>query len=343
MITMKNPGIKEKFPVSLIDIECWEWPQGVGLYGLYKYYMKTGDRKILEFLINWYDRRPDGEKVERNVNTTAPMLTLTYLYELTKREDYLERIAGWAEWMMSGKGLIRTGDGCFQHMITGDPNTGEILIDTLFMAVLFLARAGKIMGRQEWLDEANYQMLIHIKYLLNKEEGLFFHGFSFPRNDNYGRVMWGRGNSWYTVALPDYLETADVDPCIRRYLLGVYKNQVNGLKKYADRENGLWHTVLNAPDSYIEISASAGFLCGILHGIRTGVLDRKEYGSMVEKALKAIVEYIDEDGTVLNVSYGTPIGENEEFYKEIKCCAMTYGQAMMIMALQEALLYVAER
>ena len=37
MLTMKNNGIEEKFPISLIDIDCWEWPQGVGLYGLYKY------------------------------------------------------------------------------------------------------------------------------------------------------------------------------------------------------------------------------------------------------------------------------------------------------------------
>ena len=33
MLTMKNNGIEEKFPISLIDIDCWEWPQGVGQIG----------------------------------------------------------------------------------------------------------------------------------------------------------------------------------------------------------------------------------------------------------------------------------------------------------------------
>ena len=340
---MKNEGVEEQFPVSLIDIDCWEWPQGVGLYGLYKYYLETKDEEILHFLIKWYDDRLREGIVEQNVNTTAPMLTLTYLYEMTGREDYRRQIEDWAAWVMSSDGRIKTGDGCFQHMITKDPNTGEILIDTLFMAVLFLARAGYLLKKQEMIDEANYQMLSHIKYLLNKEEGLFYHGFSFIRNDNYGRIMWGRGNSWYTVAVLDYLEMVDVDPCIRRYLLTVYKNQVKALKKYADSENGLWHTVINDSDSYIEISASAGFLCGILHGIRTGVLDKEEYSGLVEKALGGIMDYIDKDGTVLNVSYGTPIGEDTAFYKNIRCCPMTYGQAMMIMALQEAMLYVTER
>ena len=343
MLGMKNEGVEEQFPISLIDIDCWEWPQGVGLYGLCKYYMETKDEDIFRFLIKWYDDRLQEGILERNVNTTAPMLTLTYLYEMTGREEYRYQIEDWAAWIMSSDGLIKTGDGCFQHMITKDPNTGEILIDTLFMAVLFLARAGYLLKDQKMIDEANYQMMSHIKYLLNKEEGLFYHGFSFIRNDNYGRIMWGRGNSWYTVAVLDYLEMVDVDPCIRRYLLSVYKNQVKALKKYADPESGLWHTIINDSDSYIELSASAGFLCGILHGIRTGVLEREEYSGLVEKALEGMMDYIDKDGTVLNVSYGTPIGEDAAFYKNIRCCPMTYGQAMMIMALQEAMLYVTER
>ena len=343
MLSMKNEGVEEEFPVSLIDIDCWEWPQGVGLYGLCRYYMDSGDQKILRFLTDWYDRHLCEEGIERNVNTTAPMLTLTWLYEWTGKEEYLGRIREWADWIMSDDGLIRTGDGCFQHMITKDPNPGEILIDTLFMAVLFLTRAGKILGRREMIDEACYQMLVHVKYLLNKEEGLFYHGFSFIRNDNYGRVMWGRGNSWYTVGVLDFLEAADIDPCIRRYLLTVYRNQAEALERYADPESGLWHTVIDDPDSYLELSASAGFLCGILHGIRTGILDRERYSALADRALEGLLDYIGPDGTVRQVSYGTPIGQDAQFYKNIRCCPMTYGQALMIMALQEAILYVTER
>ena len=45
--------------------------------------------------------------VEKNVNTTSPMLTLTYLYEITKKESYLSFIKEWADWIMEEKGLIR--------------------------------------------------------------------------------------------------------------------------------------------------------------------------------------------------------------------------------------------
>jgi len=108
MMTLKNNGMKEKYPVSLIDINCWEWPQGVGLFGLYRYYEMSRKPELLTFLTDWYDRRMEEGIVEKNVNTTSPMLTLTYLYEITKKESYLAFIGEWADWIMEEKGLIRT-------------------------------------------------------------------------------------------------------------------------------------------------------------------------------------------------------------------------------------------
>lgn len=339
MMNMKQNGIQETYPISLLDMEAWEWPQGVGLYGLYKYYKNTGDHETLDFLTGWYDTRIAEGLPEHNVNTTAPMLTMTYLYEITGKKEYLDEIQAWACWMMEKGGLIRTGDGVFQHMITGNPNAHEILIDTLFMAVYFLARAGILLNRQDYIEEANFQILQHIKYLLNKREGLFYHGFNFKRNDNYGGVLWGRGNCWYTVVLMDYLEAVPVSQGLKRFFLSVYQNQARALKRYADRETGMWHTIIDNEDTYLELSASAGFLSGIMHGIRSGYLDCEEYKPVVDKALEHLEDYIDEDGTVLQVSYGTPVGLDEEFYKNIPCYPMTYGQAMMIIALQEAMLY----
>lgn len=337
MLTLKNNGMKEKFPISLIDINCWEWPQGVGLFGLYKYYEVSGKEEILEFLLEWYDKRLEEGILERNVNTTSPMLTLTYVYEKTGKEQYLSFIKDWADWIMKDKKLIRTGDGCFQHMITGNPNENEILIDTLFMTVLFLVRAGKLLNRQDYIDEANYQILSHIKYLLNKEERLFYHGFNFKRNDNYGGILWGRGNCWYTIVVMELLQEIQLDEAMKRYFLNVYENQVQALKHHADPEQGLWHTIINDSSSYIEMSASAAFLYGIMKGVRLGILKEEEFGELIQKAMKSMMDYIEEDGTVRNVSYGTPIGMDGGFYKEIPCCPMTYGQALMILALQEAL------
>lgn len=338
MMNLKNEGMEEKFPISLIDIDCWEWPQGVGLFGLFKYYQISKKQEILDFLIRWYDDRIAAGILEKNVNTTAPMLTLTYLYEITGEARYLALIQEWVSWIMDEKGLIRTGDDCFQHMITLNPNDGEILIDTIFMTLLFLARAGKILNRQDCIDEVNYQILNHIKYLFDKKAGLFYHGYNFDLNSNYGEVHWGRGNSWYTVGIIELLSETVVDESLKRYYLSVYRAQTEALKRWADPETGLWHTIIDDDTSYIEISASAGFLCGMMQGVRAGILPREEYGELIELAMSHLPDYISADGTADQVSYGTPIGDSNEFYKEIPCCPMTYGQALVILCLQEAMM-----
>ena len=149
MMHLENTGFEEKYPIGLIDINLWEWPQGVGLYGLYNYYKLTGDRGTFDFLCGWYDARMAEGLPERNVNTTCPMLTLLCVYEDTQDERYGALCRDWAEWVMHG--LIRTGDGVFQHMITGDANDSQMLIDTLFMTVLFLAKAGVVFGRKDYV------------------------------------------------------------------------------------------------------------------------------------------------------------------------------------------------
>ncbi|MNC81831.1 hypothetical protein D3C75_1350900 [compost metagenome] len=52
-----------------------------------------------------------------------------------------------------------------------------------------------------------------------------------------------------------------------------------------------------------------------------------------------MLDRIDDEGTVLGVSSGTPIGAAKEDYKVIVIAPMAYGQAMALVALGEALHY----
>ncbi|GIP31457.1 glycoside hydrolase family 105 protein [Paenibacillus sp. J2TS4] len=333
MKTMKNDSLEEKYPIGLIDIHLWEWPQGVGLYGMYQYYEETKDEKTLEFLKNWYRARLKEGLPEKNVNTCSPLITLISLCELTG-DQALEAVCDeWSRWIMEE--LIRTGDGAFQHMITGDPNDGQILIDTLFMTVLFLAKAGIYFGRPEYVEEAKRQFLIHIKYLYDKQTGLFYHGWDFNEKHNYGAVRWGRGNGWYTCGVVDFIDMIGLEGGIKHYLLDTMRAQVTALAEL-QHESGLWHTVLDDPDSYLESSCAAAFGYGILKGVRKGYLDRS-YLSNGVRALQAVMDQINDDGVVMQVSYGTPVGNDAQFYKDIPISPMTYGQALTLLILMEGL------
>ena len=140
----------------------WEWTQGVALYGIYKYYEQTGDRKLLDLLTEWYDRRFEEGLPEKNVNTVAPMLTLAYLYEITKNPKYLPYLEIWAEWVMHG--IPRTKDDGIQHKVFLSENKDQLWDDTLMMSVLPLAKIGKLLNRPEYIEQAKKQFLIHIKF-----------------------------------------------------------------------------------------------------------------------------------------------------------------------------------
>lgn len=323
-------------------IEEWDWPQGIGLYGLYKAEGLLGEGRYQEFFREWYRRNFETGLPSRNVNTTAPFLTLSYLAEEWKdgglRDACMER----ALWLMEA--LPKTRENGFQHVTSaiGDRqavrlNDGELWIDTLVMAVLFLNRCGLVFHRKDFEEEAVHQFLLHIKYLYDKKTGLFFHGWSFPRNDNFGEVFWCRGNSWFTFGVLEYLEQCGEKLCggLKGYLEEIYCAQVKALCHLQDG-SGLWHTVLDQPDSYEEVSGSAAIAAGIYKGVRMGLLP-EACKSHADRAVEAVCQNIARDGTVQGVSAGTAIGLDADYYKNVLQKPMAYGQSLAVIALSEAL------
>jgi unsaturated rhamnogalacturonyl hydrolase len=75
---------------------------------------------------------------------------------------------------------------------------------------------------------------------------------------------------------------------------------------------------------------------GFLRGIKLGILP-ENYKECAAKAIAAICDNVDSDGTVLNVSAGTAMGMDAQHYKNIQIRPMAYGQSLTLVALCEAL------
>lgn len=332
-------GLVEECPISIIAMDTWEWAQGVGLYGLYKYYLETGETDVRDFLVSWFELNISKGLPEKNVNTLCPMLTLSFLAEETGREDFLDLCREWAKWIMEE--MPRTEENGLQHIVSGNVNQGQLWDDTLFMTVLFLARAGKLFEREDYLAESVRQFLVHIKYLTDRKTGLWYHGWSFEGRHHFAEALWARGNCWYTAGVVDYLDIVDdLDPGVERFLLDALQEQVAALEKL-QHQDGMWHTLLDDPSSYVETSATAGFSYGILKAVRLGYLDAR-YLPMGRRAAEAVISQISADGTVHNVSYGTGMGDTLEAYRRIELCPMTYGQALPILMLTEVMRLAVE-
>lgn len=233
------------------------------------------------------------------------MRTLAFLYEETGNKKYLPYLESWGEWLFNE--LPRTKRGGFQHVTFGDLNDNEMWDDTLMMSVLTLAKLGKLFDKNDYIEEAKKQFLLHIQYLQDKQTGLWYHGWNFNNLDNFADAFWGRGNSWATIAIPEFLELVDFkeNDAVKSFLETNLEYQIEALQKYQG-ENGFWHTVIDDDSSYVEGSATAGFAYGILKAIHNKNIGN-EYYEMAMKAMKAVIENIDETGALAHVSAGTPM------------------------------------
>lgn len=312
-------------------LAAWDWTHGVGLYGMYKMYEFTKDNQYLDAIEKWYADRIEIGLPDKNVNTVAPLVTLAFLYEVRPKEEYKKIMDEWAEWIMND--MKRTEEGGIQHEHAELENHQEMWDDTLFMTVLFLSKYGKMLNNKGYMEEAMYQFMIHAKYLYDSKTGLWYHGWSFLNRDHFAGALWGRGNCWITVFIPDFIDILELEGAEKHFALGYFNNQVRALCHYQD-ESGLWHTLIDDETSYLEASATAGFCYGILKGLRLGYIEDC-YTECGHKALDAILANIDESGELMNVSYGTNVGRTLKHYKDIPLMKMHYGQSLALLALIE--------
>lgn len=236
--------------------------------------------------------------------------------------------------------MARTEEGGLQHATYLTENDGQLWDDTLMMCVLPLAKIGRVLDRPEYVEEAKRQFMLHIKYLADRDTGLWVHAWSFKGRHNFSRARWGRGNCWITIAIPDFIELLALPPNdgLRLFLVSTLVSQIDALVTLQDPESGLWHTLLDDPTSYLEASATAGFAYGILKALRLRLIPRKEaYELAAQKAIDGILANISERGELLRVSFGTPVFDSLEDYRNVAVTSMPYGQSCALLALTEHL------
>lgn len=320
----------------VIDTKSWhgfEWTQGIGLYGLWKVWQMTGDEAAWKTMTQWFaDRFAEGSP-SRNINTVAPFLTLANLYERTGTPSYQPYLDVWAEWVF--KQMPRTEEGGLQHIVYNSVNHQQLWDDTLMMSVLPLARIGQVLQRPHYIEEAKRQFMVHVKYLADPATGLWFHGWTFEGRHHFARARWARGNSWVTIAIPEFIEMLALPEgdALRLFLTETLRAQVKALAAL-QTDSGMFRTLLDDPTSYEEAAATAGFAYGILKGVRLGLLPA-EHEALGRRAALAVRRHINAAGELTQVSFGTPVFNTLQEYKDIPLTSMPFGQSMALLALVE--------
>ena len=301
----------------------WDWPCGVAYYGISEAYEKTGNEEYLKLLKDRVDELIDlGLPRVWTVNACAMGHCLITLYKATNEQKYYDILMSKIAYI--SKDALRFADHVLQHTVSANNDFPEqAWCDTLFMAAFLLLRVGVMNKDEDMINDALNQYYWHIKYLQNPSSGFYYHGYDNIAGDHMSGIYWGRANAWaaFTMSqvggiLPEcYLYPKYMD------VAGSLNEQLAALKT-VQTEDGLWRTVLDDPDSYEEISASAGIAAAML--TRGNPLHSKYIN-------KGLLANVSEDGKVMNVSAGTAVMRDKEGYRGIsKDWIQGWGQGLML-------------
>jgi len=198
----------------------------------------------------------------------------------------------------------KSSDGVIYH--TQEPQKG-IWSDATYMLPPFLAAAGKY-------KEAIFQIEGYRKYLYNQQDKLYSHMWDDQKKVLNRADYWGVGNGWSAAGmtrvikmLPDHMMAE------KKLLINYTRDVIDGCLKYM-RPDGLFHDVVNKPDTFVEVNLSQMMCYSIFRGVAAGYLD-KSYLHPAEIMRKAANDKVDKLGYVHDVC-GVPSFDRPYFAPE---------------------------
>ena len=307
----------------------WHYANGGTMLGLLNLFEVTKDKKYNNFVnlhannilnhkeyFQWeYDEVPAlagaFSRLFRNVmldDSGGPALYLTALKLANNTDSYDVLINPALEQILEKQSRLSDGTLC-----RPEPENNTIWADDLFMAIPFLCRTAIATNNNVLFNEVAKQIIQFNVYLEDKKTGLYFHGWYDDKKENTP-VRWGRANGWVTWAMSEALLLMPKNHKEYKKIQEIYANHIMSIAEFQGK-NGMWHQVLDNPETFEETSCTAMFTMSLARGVRNGWIDQK-YIEIALKGWKALEEKVQKDGTVLGICQGTAIGKSVDFYNK---------------------------
>jgi len=211
------------------------------------------------------------------------------------------------KWIMTGQ--LRLADGTLAR---NRPHAHALWLDDLYMSVPALAQMGALTGEARYYDDAVRQIRQFSQRMFVPANGLYLHGW-VEGMDPHPAFHWARANGWAIVAMAELLSVLPVDHPGRAEVLAQFRAHARGLATVQSAA-GLWHQVLDRPESYLETSASAMFTYALARGINRGWLDPLAYGPVVSLGWNAVAKQVNARGQVEGTCIGTGLAFDPAYY-----------------------------
>lgn len=269
----------------------WSWGQGLlgsAMHELDEYLNTEISTEFLKGFCDYYVA--NTPKVDSS-DTSAPGLITYAMQKKTGRADYKALTDMVLDYIKNEPRLLEDAVNHHGSSFIGKFYPKSIWVDSLMMFSVFPSRYAIENGDSALLDIAVKQVGIFAKYLMDREDDLWYHSYWTKMATHYpiSKIYWGRGNAWVISALPKILDCIS-EHAEKQSIINILSKTSKALLKY-QKADGSFDTVLNRGKTYRELSATALIADGWMHAVREGYLP-EEYLEHAIKAYKAVDDAI---------------------------------------------------
>jgi unsaturated rhamnogalacturonyl hydrolase len=304
---MKNH--KEAWQIDDSRRPKWDYVHGLVLMSFQELYKSTKNEKYYNYVKSYADALIDSTGSiktynieEYNLDMIEAGKILFDLYSTSKDNKYLKAMQLLRKQLQDHP---RTKSGGYWHK---KRYPFQMWLDGLYMGAPFYARYTVEFENGQNLNDVAKQFELIQTYLLDKNTGLFYHGWDESRQMPWANKetgcspnFWSRSLGWYAMALVDALDYFPANHPKQKELVKYLDNLAASLVKVQDK-SGLWYQVTDKggkEGNYLEATGSAMFAYALAKGVNKGYLPQT-YKSVANKAfdgLTTTLMKIGKDGT----------------------------------------------
>ena len=284
----------EKVKLAMLSMQRASWEQGVAAQA----FLELGDDEMVIRMAKGALVRQDKEGrlavLGHDGGVTDPAASgeaMLHAAKLTGDQKLKEGADRMLDYLLNK--APKTSDGILHHITRGP----EIWIDSMYMAPPLLSVAG-------YTDEAVKQINGFRDALWNPQKKLFSHIWHAEKQEFVREDFWGVGNGWAAAgmarvigSLPSSMKSE------KSQLTGYVTEVIDGCLKHL-REDGLFHDVVDNPDTFVETNLSQMVAYSIYRGTSEKWLD-SSYVASADRMREAAHGKVDEFGLVQGVC-GSP-------------------------------------
>lgn len=319
-------GLPENASIKTVSIyNKWDYSNGVMAIGMmelgktlndtvYKNYVGKNFSFIFDNISYFEKQYQSNPKTEfYNLIRMNRLDDMGALSAALTKYNVSERHASYSAYLKKAIDYISTEQTRFKDGTLNRPEPREMTVwaDDLYMSVPFLVAYGKSTNQKKYIDDAINQVVKYNGYLFNVHTGLYFHNWYSAEQSN-GVAHWLRCNGWIAMAQVELIDGLDKGHPKRKELIKLLQRQIIGFARYQDT-SGLWHQVIDKPDSYLETSGSAMFIYAVAKAINEGWIP-SSYLGIADDGWRGLMKKVTPKGELEDVCIGTGMRENIKFY-----------------------------